>query len=248
MQNIGTTLQAGVALPFQIKGTVLQIVSSGESAGLTVQFWQGTRVAYEVDGVLTGWKLKPTGGFDSITIESATADTISAIVTAGDVDIQILDGITQIANTPANPVPVSVAGGNVEVTATNVGINNTVANPVPVTLVSEPGAPVAVTLTGSVDAAPLPVIASQGASVMENAPLPVPANVVPLLAAGARRAFRVLNAGTGMLAIGGNDNLTFAQAALVLYPGDMWEEKLVPQVAWFAISDVGTTATVEVIQ
>jgi hypothetical protein len=180
MQNIGTTLTPGLATPFQQRGTVLQILSSGNSAGLTVQFLKGSQVAYTVNNVLSGWKLQPQGGFDSITIESATADTISAIVTGGDVDIQLLSEASTIVNTAANPVPVNVTGGNITVTATNVGINNTSANPVPVSLVSEPGAPVPVSGTvalsgtstvagtvsvGNTNAAPVPVVDAYQAPV-----------------------------------------------------------------------------------
>jgi hypothetical protein len=211
MQNIGVTLTPGLPSQFQMKGTVLQILSSGNSAGLTVQFIKGSQVAYTLEDVLTGWKITPPGGFDSITIESATGDTISGIITGGDVDIQILTLNAEIVNSSANPVPVSLVsepgqpvqvsitgvtsgnplpvaidGGTLTLTATNVGINNTSANPVPVqlqtdaeaspipvsgtvtignaagspvpvSLVSEPGAPVAVTITGSTDATAIPV-------------------------------------------------------------------------------------------
>jgi hypothetical protein len=235
MQNINAVLTAGVPTQFQVKGKVLQIVSSGQSAGLTVQFLQGNQIAYTVNGALSGWKLTPQGGFDSITLASATAGTVAALVTNGDIDVQILENASAITNTPANPVPVSlvsepgapvevtITGANtIEVTATNVGINNTVDNPVPVT-------------------------PTQAASVVEVAPVVVGAAVGALIAAAARRALRVRNAGTGLLAIGGNAALTLAQAVIVLNPGDVWEETLAPSAAWYAVSDTGTTAAVETV-
>jgi hypothetical protein len=179
MQNIQTTLTPGAPTPFQVKGTVLQITSSGNSAGLQLDFYQGGRIAYTVKGALTGWKLKPTGGFDGIAITSATGDTIGGIVTTGDVDITIV-GSTVVENTVANPVPVNIAGGSVNVTASNitvantsadpvpvslvsdpegslpVTVGNTTSNPVPVSMVSEPGAPFAVTISNAA-AAPVPV-------------------------------------------------------------------------------------------
>lgn len=267
MQNIGTTLQAGVPLPFQVKGTVLQVISSGASAGLTIQFLQGGRVAYTVTGVLTGWKLTPFGGFDSITVQSATGDTISAIVTNGDVDVQVLDNFAQISNTSANPVPVSIGGGNVMVTATNVGINNTTANPVPVEIVSEPGAPFAVSGTVNIGnaagspvpvslvsepGAPIAVTTTQAASVTDAAPVAVAAfnagapNQVQVIAAGARRALRVRNAGAGVLYLGGAA-VTPTNAAIALNPGDLWSETDAPQIAWYATSDTGATANIQVI-
>jgi hypothetical protein len=155
-------------------------------------------------------------------------------VTAGDVDIQVIETSVEVVNTTGNPVPVAVQSGTINMTATNVGVSNTSANPVPVSIVSEPGQPFLVTPT-------------QASTVAENAALGIAATVGALIAAGTRRAFRVRNAGTGVLAIGGNAALTVATAAIVLNPGDVWEETLIPQAAWYAISDVGTTAAVEVI-
>ncbi len=251
MQNIGTTLQPNVALPFQIRGTVLQILSSGNSAGLTVQFMQGGQVQYTVEDVLSGWKMKPAGGFDALTIMSATGDTISAIVTAGDVDIQILETSTEVANTTGNPVPVAVVSGTINMTATNVGINNTSANPVPVSLVSEPGAPVAVSGTvniGNTSAAPVPVeVLPAATTATDDAPVAVTSGGVTLIAAGARKGLRIRNAGSGQLAITAASGTTFANAANVLQPGDVWNETDAPQITWYAISDVGTTANIQVV-
>ncbi|MFM0206946.1 hypothetical protein PQQ96_06005 [Paraburkholderia sediminicola] len=150
MQNIGTTLTPGTATPFQQKGKVLQVLSSGNSAGLTVQFLKGSQVAYTVNGVLGGYKLTPEGGFDSLTIASATGDTISAIVTGGDVDIQILSNASVITNTSADPVPVNIAGGTVNVTASNITVANTTAQPVPVQLQTDAEAtPMPVSVSGT---------------------------------------------------------------------------------------------------
>jgi hypothetical protein len=236
MQNIGTTLAPNVPLPFQIRGTVLQILSSGQSAGLTVQFMQGGQVQYTVEDVQSGWKLKPAGGFDGITIMSATGDTISAIVTAGDVDIQILETFTQISNTTANPVPVSIDGGTVELTASNVGINNTTSNPVPVEIVSEPGAPFSVQN--------LPA----GTAVSDAGTAAVTTSGAQVIAASAGRK-RVIfrNSGTGQLGITAAGPTTFANAAIVLQPGDAWKETDAPQLAWYAVSDVGTNVTIQTV-
>lgn len=248
MQNIGTTLQPNVALPFYMKGTVFQILSSGNSAGLTIQILQGGRVAYTVNGALTGWKIKPQGGFDSLTIMSATGDTISGIVTSGDLDVQVLESIAEVTNTSANPLPVylpgnsagnplavTLEGSTVNLTATNVGINNTSANPVPVTLVSEPGAPFQVQ----------PVPSSSAAT--DIAPLAVTVAGVELIAAGTRKGLRIRNSGTGQLGLTAASATTFAQAAIVLQPGDMWNETDAPQATWYAISDVGTTANMQAV-
>jgi hypothetical protein len=259
MQNIGITLTPRYAQPFQMKGTVLQMLSSGNSAGLTVQFLKGSQVQYTVTGVLTGWKLTPKGGFDSITIESATGDTISGIVTDGNVDIQVLETVTQISNTTANPVPVQVADGStVTVTATNVGINNSSANPVPVSIVNEPGAPFAVTVSNTAGS-PLPVslVSEPGAPVATlDTKAQTPATVAPvtlaasatgtvLLASSAtRRAARFYNAGANPVAITPDNATTFVNAAIMLNPGDFWNETDAPGAAWFASTGASGGSTV----
>lgn len=211
MQNIGPiTLTPNVALPFPVRGNTVQFLSSGNSAGLTVQFLQGGQVQYTVENVLTGWKIKPAGGFDSMTIESATGDTISAIVTAGDIDVQILNLSAQIENTSANPVPVS--------------------------LISEPGAP-------------FPVQAVPAGSVATDiAPVAVATSGAALIAASAgRKSLRVRNAGPGNLAITAAAGTVFGNAAVILAVGDLWIETDAPQAEWFAVSDSGTTANVQVV-
>jgi hypothetical protein len=278
MQNIGVTLTPGLPSQFQMKGTVLQILSSGNSAGLTVQFIKGSQVAYTLEDVVTGWKMTPPGGFDSVTIMSATGDTISGIITGGDVDIQILSLNAEIVNTSANPVPVSLVsepgqpvqvtitgvtsgnplpvaidGGSVSLNATNVGINNTSANPVPVQLQTDAEAspiPVSGTVTiGNTAGAPVPVQALPAATTPSDiAQVAVTVAGVALVAASAtRKGLRVLNSGSGRLAITGAAATTFANAALVLNPGDFWNETEAPGAAWYAISDTGTTANLQAV-
>lgn len=252
MQNIKATLTPGVEASFQMRGAVLQILSSGASAGLTVQFLSGSQVTTTVNDVVTGWKLTPRGGFDSITIRSATGDTISAIVTDGNLDVQVLDTVTTVINTPANRIPVDIGGGTVDVTATNVEISNTTDNPVPVSLVSEPGAPVAVNgmvEIGNTGDSPVPVQALPPASVPADlVPVAVTAAGALLVAAdAARRGLRIRNAGTGQLAITAAAGTIFTYAALVIQPGDVWSETEAPQAAWYAVSDTGTTANVQAV-
>jgi hypothetical protein len=262
MQNITLQLQAGAALPAQVKGKVLQIIGTGGSDSLTVQFTQGSQVAYTVNGIQSGWRLAPTGGFDALTFTSANNATLTAIVTNGDIDIQVLENTSTIANAASNPVPVSIVGepgapfsvtiapgSTVEVTADNVGINNTEANPVPVSLVVAPDASVAVTLAGSTDDAVIPVQAQPVATtITEPAAVLVASVGAALLAASAtRKGFRVRNAGTGLLALTASAAQSLANAVIVLNPGDVWTESEAPGAAWFAVSDVGTTANVQVL-
>lgn len=65
-----------------------------------------------------------------------------------------------------------------------------------------------------------------------------------LLAADAnRKAARFLNLGPDPVAIGGA-GITWAARAIVLQAGDVWIEERGANVAWSAITDAGTTASV----
>lgn len=252
MQNISIPLTAGQALPAQVRGTTLQIIDADTSADLQVQFMLGSQVQYTVTDVQTGWKLTPAGGFDSLVFLSSTGATITGIVTAGDIDIQLLQVSSEISNNAANPVPVSIISdpaapfqvsapanapvnvavqGSVNVTgasltATNVGINNTSANPVP-TQALPAGAAVT-------DAGVSAVGTATGAAAV-------------LAAAAGRKRVIFRNTGAGQLAITASNATTFAQAAIVLQPGDAWKETDAPQLAWYAISDVGTNVAIQTV-
>lgn len=227
MQNIQLTLGPNQAMPVQVRGVVLQVIDTGEEA-ITVQFLQGGQVAYEVDDVTTGWKVQPFGGFTSLNIiAGASGGNFSAIVTNGDIDIQLLSIGSTIANTPANPVPVSI--------------------------VSEPGAPVPVTGTVQVTGANLVAsnvqLAPGGAAVTELGAMAVPvgaATHVITATAGRKRAV-IYNAGAGRIGLGGAPGLTFASAAIVLQPGDAWRETDAPQLDWYAVSDTGSSVNIQVV-
>lgn len=272
MQNVNLVLKAGVPQRVPVAGNVLMVLSADQGNGLTLDFSSGNAIGATLANMGPGARIAPQGGFTGVTVTAAEDGNVSMVITNGDIDVQLSQMAATVANGDAAAIPVrtpagtrlavDIGGGTVNVTAANVGINNTAANPVPVSLVSEPGAPVAVNGTvniGNTAGSPVPVsivnepgapftvTPTQGATVAEVAPVAVAGAVGALLAAGVRRAFRVRNAGAGLLAIGGNAALTLAQAVIVLNPGDVWEEVLIPQAAWYAISDTGTTAAVEVI-
>ncbi|MBN3734642.1 hypothetical protein [Burkholderia sp. Tr-20390] len=266
MQNFTAVLDGTNPYVGSIRGLVLLIQTATQGNALTIQLLRAGAVVDTVTGMGPAAKLIPVGGFDSFTITGA-AGTVQGVVTMGDIDIQLSQVGTNITNDATHPVPVSIVNepgapfqvsapvgqevnvkvqGTVNVsgatlTATNVGINNTSANPVPVSLISEPGAPIAVTptqATSVTDAAPVAVAAFTSGSP----------NQVHIRAAGACRALRIANpiASTGKLYVGGS-GVTPTNAAIVLQPGDMWNETDAPQIDWYATSDTGATANLQVI-
>lgn len=256
MQNINLTLAAGVPQYVPIAGKVAVILSADQGNGLTLDFNTGNAVAATVRGMGPGARIAPVGGFSGVTVTAAEAGAVSMIVTNGDIDIQVTQQTAQVANGDLQAIPVrtpagtrlavDIGGGSVEVTATNVSISNDAAHPVPVSLVSEPGAPVAVTVGATVT-----TLETKAQTAGTVAPVAVAANATgtALLAADAtRRAVRFYNpqSSAGPVAITPDNATVFANAAIVLYPGDFWNDTDAPGAAWYASAPAATGATVNI--
>lgn len=154
-------------------------------------------------------------------------------------DFPVKNGASALHVTVDGTVTVSGA----TLTATNVGINNTTANPVPVQLhVSDITVPVSAPAAAPL--ATLPNLAQTPATV---APVTLAASATGtvLLAADAtRRAVRFYNAGANPVAITPDNTTTYANAAIVLNPGDFWNETEAPGAAWWASTGSAGGATV----
>ncbi|MBN3781151.1 hypothetical protein G3O06_26930 [Burkholderia sp. Ac-20345] len=250
MQTLTTKLPGGQRIPFKIAGSVLFIQAADQGQNLVVRFFTGNAQSGEVDQVGASFKAKPPTAFDGIDMLAPVDTNVTFIIADGDVDFQLPGLGVTVNNTGTNPVPVSIVSepgapiqvsappaapvnvavqGTVNVsgatlTATNVGINNTTANPVP-TQAQPPGSTPA-----------------------DVAPVAVTTGGVPLItASAARKGLRVRNVGAGQLAITAAAGTTFANAAVVIQPGDTYIERDAPQAAWYAISDTGTTANIQTV-
>ncbi|RQS84079.1 hypothetical protein [Burkholderia seminalis] len=250
MQTLTTKLPAGQRMPFKIAGSVLFIQAADQGQNLVVRFFTGNAQSGEVDQVGASFKAKPPAAFDGIDMLAPVDTNVTFIIADGDIDLQLPGLGVTVNNTGANPVPVSLVSepgapvqvaapvgqevnvkvqGTVNVsgatlTATNVGINNTTANPVPV-LMQPPGSTPA-------DVGGVAVGTSGAALIAANA---------------ARKGLRIRNAGAGQLAITAAVGTTFANAAVVIQPGDTYIERDAPQAAWYAVSDTGTTANIQTV-
>ncbi len=312
MQTIKQLITAAAGYSSSIGGRTLLVQGCDQGSTLNITLTDTIGNRNTVYNVGAGAKLTPATGFASVDIQTSVDANVVFVVTNGDIDVQLSQVGSTIANTNANPVPVAIVSepgapfqvtagadlpvknganpfhvtvdGSVNVTgatltATSVSINNTsaspvpvllhasddataipvsgtvnignaVGSPVPVSLVSSSDATaIPVTLTGSTDSTAIPVQAQPVATTPSDvAAVAVTVGGVTLLAASAgRKAFRVRNAGNGQLAITAASGTTFANAAVVLQPGDMWTENEAPAAAWYAISDAGTTANLQVL-
>jgi hypothetical protein len=94
---------------------------------------------------------------------------------------------------------------------------------------------------------PVPVSGTLAAALTDAAPVAVTDVAGVLLAASAgRRSFRARNVGVNAVAIGGA-GVTFAAAAIVLQPGELWIETDAPGAAWKCICDATLASTLNVL-
>jgi hypothetical protein len=199
-------------------GTIILVDSLGDAQGVDVTpIYRGAEQA-RMKNRQAGFKYVTP--FDGMKFQAAVDTTIAVFLTNNEVSLGFANGAAvnvrgsvTVDNDAANRVPVDLAGGTVNVTATNVGINNTDANAVPVRDQA---------LGTIVDHAPA-VINTGLAQLLVNDPT--------------FRRLRIRNASaTAVIALGGSA-VTLANAAIVLQPGDVWLEDDVAGAPWYAISD-----------
>jgi hypothetical protein len=221
MKSYSEFIAAGVPVKLSIGGKLLYVQRSSAGAVLDITFHNGTGTN-TVSGVGKGFKAGPVGGFDTITFRSSADGTVEFIVTDGDVNAQFDDASTIIGNDDGQAVPIRVsagtrlpvdlANGTVNVTATNVGISNTNDLAVPVRNQA---------LSVLLDIANV-AVGVAAASVSNDATL---------------RRIRFRNESeTASIGLGGA-GVTMAKAAIIIGPGEMWIEDDAAGANWYAISD-----------
>jgi len=221
MKSYSEFLAAGVPLQLQIGGKVLYVQRSEAGQVLKVEFLNGV-ASQSVDNVGKGFKAAPVGGFGSIKITATESGTVDFVVTDGDIDVKFDDAATVIGNDDSQAVPVrlpagqrmlvDVAGGNVQLTATNVGINNS----------NDLAIPVQMQALGTIINGMKAINAGAAQQVSADAAL---------------KRLRFRNASADKSICLGGANVTFANAAIVLAPGDMWIEDDAAGATWFAAAD-----------
>lgn len=231
MKTYSEYIAAGSPLTLAVGGSVLYVQRSEAGQVLDIEFFKGN-ASQSVQRVGKGFKAQPVGGFDTIRIKASDSGTVDFIVTDGDLNVQFDDANQIIGNDDSQAVPirakageripVEIGGGTVQVTADNVGINNTDANPIPTRQKA-----------GDVYA----VRQVQQTQIIDYQPTPVGVASVLLVSDAALRGLRFRNPhATARIALGGAA-VTMENAAIVIEPGDIWNETDAPGAEWHAISD-----------
>ncbi|OHV95924.1 hypothetical protein AKG95_13670 [Janthinobacterium lividum] len=166
----------------------------------------------------------------------------------------------RVSNTPEQAIPV-LFGGTVAPVLGVVTVDNTNAEAIPV--LQKPGEVFEVHVN-NVDGQALPVVQKAGhvftveqatevdtrpylaAVVNDRVPVAVAAAVGVLVTVSAtRRGLRIKNAGAAAVAIGGA-TLAYATAAVLIQPGETWNENEAPGAAWWCVCDAAKASTLNV--
>lgn len=223
-------LRAGIPLQANISGKVILIDSTGEAESIDIIPMRGG----QEDRPLTKRQkaFKCWVDFDTVVLKAEVDCTVLLFLSRTDVSLGFADGANvnvrgavSLDNDLSNPVPVTLQGGNINVTATNVGINNT-------------------------NAAALPVKNQALSNIVDLPSLTIPGTAaVALVNDPTLRRLRVRNSHeSAVIAIGGA-GVTLANSPIRLLPGDAFIESDAAGAPWFVISDTpGATVQLQGIK
>lgn len=215
-------LKAGVEHVQYIAGSLILVDGIDGAAGVDVTPIFNNSPQVTMPARKAGFKYRTN--YDAVALRAAVDCVVGIFLTTNDVSLGFTDGAqvnvlgsVELTNGVDKRVPVDLANGTVNVNAVNVGINNTDANPVPVR-------PQAMkTLVTFV-----PKVYGPGAAA-------------GLVSDASLLRLRVRNnSQAGLLAIGSAD-VTMANAAIILKPGEMWVEEDAAGAAWYACTDTAGT-------
>jgi hypothetical protein len=218
-------LKAGVEYQAPQSGRLIVVDSVDGAAGVDITPMLNNGTGRTMPSRKKGFKCWVD--FDAVVLKAATDCTVSLFLSTSDVSLGFTDGSAvsvsggvSILNAGDQRVPVDIAGANVQVTATNVGINNADANPVPVR-------------------------AAALSTLTNGAPVAIGAAAAQFSGDATLRRLRVRNSSATLAVAIGGPNVTLGNAAIVLQPGDVWLEDDAAGAAWYGIaSQAGATLCV----
>jgi hypothetical protein len=216
------TLRAGVETQVSVQGKLILIDEVTAPLGVDVMVMLNGSTSRTMPGRKKAFKCWVN--YDALVLKAAVDCRVALFLGADDVSLGFADGAlvnvvggVTVDNGRDRAIPVDIAGGNVNVTATNIGVNNDDAHPVPVR--------------------------NQALSTLVNlAPVLVSADAARLLVndAAMRRLVITNVSETGAVAIGGQ-GVTMDNAAIIIAPGDLWIEESAAGAAWYAVSNQDNT-------
>lgn len=228
-------LKAGIPFKQGTSGSLLLIDSIGAAAGIDVKITRiGGNDGNTMPNRQTAFRLVEP--FEGVTFTSTVDTVLGVFLSNSDVQLGFVSGGA-----------VAIPGG--------VSVTNDAAHPVNVTFTQQV-VPLGSVKVSNLDAEAVPVVQKIGAefkvrsyqaqAVANVAPAAVTAVASVFLALDAtRRGFRIKNNGANPVAIGGA-GLTFANAAVLIQPGETWNENEAAGAAWSCICDAALASTLNI--
>lgn len=210
-------LKAGQDFHRVVFGRLILVDSTGEAERITIKAMRGSQEIAVMPDRQKAFKCWID--YDNIILRAEVDCVVRLFLSTADVSLGFADGANvnvrggvTIENDPDNRVPVDIGGGTVTVTADNVGISND-------------------------DDSPVPVRKQALGTLQHSAPRAVGTVPVMVSAEPTLRRLCLKNASDVLrIALGGPD-VTYANAAIVLEPGDMWVEEDAAGAAWYAVAE-----------
>lgn len=212
-------LKAGIPFHLQAGGRVILVDTTGEAESIDITPMRGGQELRKLPKRQKAFKCQVE--FDSIVVVAPVDCLIGLFLSMSDVSLGFADGMmlkvtgeVVVLNGADKPIPVSLQGTTVTVTADNVGINNGNDKPIPVQKQS---------LATIVDLAPVTVAAANARQSLVSDPT--------------LKRLRVRNASDSQVVAIGGANVTIDNGTVTLWPGEGWSEDDAAGAAWFVVSD-----------
>lgn len=240
MKSYSEFITAGQPLRLTIPGRMLYIQRSAGGPVLDVEFMRNQAGSQTIERVGKGFKAAPVGGFEGIRISARVSGVVDFVITDGDIAIAFDEDMTTIGNDDGQAIPMRTVPGK----------------PLDVLFAGTVSPVFGVATVDNTDAEAIPVQQKTGAVFNTRGYLaavvtdydPVAVGEVRTLLVGAdsaRRGARFKNTGDNPFALGGA-GVTFANAALVIQPGETWNENEAPGAAWYCICAAAAASTINI--
>lgn len=229
-------LQAGVPYTHNVAGKLILLDFTGDADGIDIATIRNGTPQATMPLRKAAFRLVET--YDGVMLTAAVTTTVGIFLSFEDVQLGVTDGAAVkvpegVAITNTDPIPV-VFDGTVAPVLGVVTVDNTNAEAIPV--LQKPGESFAVTIAQALNVKDLAC-----STIVNIAPVSAGLAAVALVADATLRRLRVRNGhATATIAIGGA-GITLANAAIVLAPGDIWNEADAAGAAWYVVSDTAAT-------
>lgn len=261
-------LSAGLEMRVDIPGRLILVDSVSTGQGVDIALVRNGTPAPYIPGRQAGFRL--VEDFGGVLLRSALDCEVGIFLSINDVqlggtaggDVAVPSGV-EITNKLAQSIPVTLTSSSnttpIPVSLDSIRINNTEAQPIPVLFTGTVSPVLGVVTIDNANDEAIPVLQKPGETFavsvaqalnMKDVPCPTIVNLAPisaglvavaLVADATLRRLRVRNGhATATIAIGGA-GITLASAAVVLLPGDVWNETDAAGAAWYVVSDTAAT-------